>query len=143
MSEADRIPPLDVHLNPPIHDPRRYDFATPQELLNIFQSYPLTEEFIDWVVEHGFLIIYRKDMKAGKGEVVGKFIEVSSHGAPLLRELTLIHELIHVAIPRVWTFPHDRSYERFEAVIDQIAQSYLRQTPFLSALRLKIPASDL
>lgn len=47
----------------PIHDRRRLRFRSPREFKEtLLQHYPLTNQFIDWVVEQGFQIVYIKKL---------------------------------------------------------------------------------
>lgn len=125
-----------MHPSPPIHNKRRLTFGSPEELKKILQDYPLTKDFVDWVVEQGFKIIYQSDWRAGNGLVSwgSRQIMVGSQGKTCLIDKTLVHELIHISVPG----NHDPR-ESHEEAIDQIADIYLNDSGFMKYLKKKIP----
>ncbi len=126
----------------PIHNERRLTFSSPEGLKRILlQDYPLTKEFIDWVVEQGFKIIYQPDLKEGNGLVFGGWgprerreIWVSSQGKASLKDKVLVHELIHISVPG-----NHEPREDYEKTIDQIADIYLNDSEFMKYLKKKMP----
>lgn len=121
----------------PVHDGRRFRFSSPEELKKILlQYYPLTREFIDWVNEQGFRMVYWADWKEGTGSVWWglRQIGVSSKGEAHLIDKTLVHEIIHISVPG-----HHEPEREYEEAIDEVAEVYLTNQEFMDYLKRKIP----
>ncbi|MBS3079503.1 hypothetical protein J4218_05250 [Candidatus Pacearchaeota archaeon] len=137
--------------NAPVHDVRRLSFSSPEELKEIFIKFPLDREFVDWMVSNDFVLWYRPDWGVGLGRILHGYItdgkrviEVGMNGNDFLGgevDLTILHELIHVAIPDIrlglWFG------RKYEGVIDEIAQGYLHRDGFLDYIREYIPSRQI
>jgi hypothetical protein len=117
--------------------------SNPEELKTIVpRHYPLTKEFIDWVVEQGFKISYFPDWREGVGAVWWglRRIALSPKGEQGLIDKVLVHELIHIAIPGVpGSLARLREKERCEEVIDAIADIYLDDPELMEYIKKTIP----
>jgi|SRR3989344_927650 len=122
----------------PIYHEGRYRlgswFGTLEEQ---FRRFPLDEKFINWVAEQGFKIVYDFSWKEGAGNVWWSLrqIMVSPCGEDALVKLTLIHELIHIAIGAPGNIGR-----KYEELIDQIAKEYVKNLEFINYIGKKIPA---
>lgn len=127
-----------------VHDERRLKWHSPEGLKEILKRFPLTKEFVDWVAEQGFKVVYDFSWKEGNGAVFDglRRIMVSPNGSREIIDLTLVHELIHIAaVPgKIFRFTQ-REYEEYEKVIDEIAKEYMKDSEFMSYVREKIPFS--
>ncbi len=123
--------------NYPIYDKRMQRFCSPADLKEIFRRKPLDKKFIDWVVERRFEIVYHFSFEEGSGAVWWgpRWIVVSPHGQDGIANLTLIHELIHVAVPG----NYGNYDQRYEEAIDEIAENYVNDIEFLDYIKRKIP----
>jgi len=151
----------------PLHDERRLCFSKPEDLREVLKKYPLDKGFIDYVRDNGFKIFYEKDIPVGYGAVVyySKELEELGHHSHIiclgignrgnidnkgelsedekkLIDLTLIHELVHIAIPDwrlTWRCQVPFIYKMFDKVIDEIAEEYLKDKDFLDYVKKTIP----
>lgn len=115
------------------------------DIFEEFERLGLTTEFIDWVSEAGFRIVFSRYMLRKRGGVNYQDKEINVYfywGEPLESiNVTIVHELIHIATPRT----SDREtiaslfYREYENVIDKIAEAYSRNTVFMDYVRNKIP----
>ena len=106
----------------------------------VLHYYPLTREFIDWVVKEGFKVWYPSDWKAGTGAVWWslKRIVVSPQGEKRLVDQTLVHELVHIAIPGLPPRSGSmREQEKYEEAIDEIADVYLSDLGLMEYIKEK------
>lgn len=151
----------------PLHDERRLCFSEPEDLRKVLKKYPLDKGFIDYIRDNGFKIVYEKNIPVGYGAVVyysKELEELGYHGHIIylgishswnidnkcdlsgdekkLIDLSLMHELIHVAIPDwrlTWRCQVPFIYKIFDKVIDEIAEQYLKDKDFLDYVKKTIP----
>ncbi len=126
-----------MYVKRPIYDERMQRFYSPADFKEIFRQHPLDRKFIDWVAEQGFKIVYISDWREGNGAVWWglRQIALSSHGQDRIVNLTLIHELIHIAVPG----NYGNYDQRYEEAIDEIAENYVNDIEFLDYIKRKIP----
>ena len=127
----------------PVHDKRRLSFYSPESMITAFLSFSLNKNFIDWVVNQGFKVTYQDTWKPGEGSVWWslKKINVSSKGSPDLVDLTLMHELVEVALSQNITFAYESidNQKKYEESIDKIARQHLKDKEFLDYIKRKLP----
>ena len=116
--------------------------SSPKELKEvILQYYPLTKEFIDWVVKEGFKIQYIPYWKGDRGAVLWSLrrILLGSQGEKKSIEKTLVHEIVHILIPGVpCSTERWETKEEFEKAIDEVADIYFDDLELMEYIRLRI-----
>jgi len=132
----------------PIHNLKRTQFCCIQSIPGIVEKYPLDESFIDWLYDQGFKIKYSFYWEEGRGYLYSKVREivVSGYGSRELVDLTLGHELWHIALNKsVSRFSAMASYRdeyiRFEEALDNAAKITIKDAQFMNYLREKIPSN--
>ena len=97
------------------------------------------------MVKEGFKIRYVPDWKEGMGMVWWglRTIALSPNGKKKLINKVLFHEIVHILIPGVPN-PYEslRTKEKYERVIDEVADVYLGDTELVKYTRQKIPISS-
>jgi len=129
-----------MQYNYPYHDERRMRFNTPEEMKKRFSEFPLNNDFVNWVAVQGYVIVYRRGWKEGTGSVFCNHINVSPNGKPGLADLVLMHELVHIAHSKnidLWT-GRLAEIEKFEKVIDKIAEEHLQNKDLLAYIKKKL-----
>jgi len=138
----------------PVHDPRRRNFTDPESFRDVFKKYPLDKEFVDWVAEQGYEIVYTSEDNLGCGDVyvdprkivigIHPRVDPNLNIDPNLVDLVVVHELIHIAAPdkRMERFNRQgvQIYNPFEKVIDEIAAQYTQDQEFMQHVTSTIPA---
>ena len=118
----------------PIYNKR--GFHSPEDLKESFCRFPLDKQFIDWVAKQGFKIVYDSSWKEGTANVWWSLRQIimSPHGGDALVNLTLVHELVHIAVPG--RFLGEKKYEK---IIDEIAEDHIKNLEFMNYIKAKIP----
>lgn len=120
-----------------VHDKRRLKFSSPEGLKEKLIEYPLTRDFIDSIANQGFKICYRNDDFGSLGVVnYGiKEIWINAHKRPTEIDLTLVHELIHLAVSFSPIIYESIEYEK---IIDKIAEVYTKDKDFMDYIKKTI-----
>ncbi len=131
----------------PVHDKRRLRFNSPEGMIHAFRRFPLNKDFIDWVVDQGYRLVYSPYFKGGEGAVPGgksKSIFISPYGSQDTIDLVIMHELVHVAHSKDinWECGSDEA-EKYDSAIEEIAKDYVKDKAFLAYIKRKIPSEHL
>lgn len=114
----------------------------------VLSTYPLKEDFIEWLAEDGGRIEYHRCWDVGTGHafpsinliqvgVKGTKIELPIKGH-LLREIeiTIAHELVHIATQG---YTERNFKELFEKSIDRETEKYIQNRLFMEKIYRTIP----
>lgn len=128
----------------PIQHPERLRFGTPEQLIRIFEFYPMDEDFLKWVRGQGYIIKLDHDSACGAVYPSLKWIIVGTKDSSIV-DLILGHELVHVALSNncgmrddCWT-PNGKKYMD---TIDSIAERHLRIPGWIDLVRRIIPVNE-
>ncbi len=116
-----------------------------KELEELLAKYPLNYNFIDWAAAKGVTINYIPNPYKQPNDWYGKLEDRCNGSQRILinkdmqekqKDMTLIHELIHLAVPLI---PFNNEFEsENDGTIDRIAVSYVENKDFMGYIKKTI-----
>lgn len=134
----------------PLYNPELHKFNNPQEFREILKGFTFTREFVDWVAEKGYRVIYKRPKTKPRATASvyfdTKLIVVRSPYKHIKRQ-SLAHELIHIAIPDkrlsmdigIYTRHTIGTFWDYEAVIEERSVELAKDDAMMKYIEAKIP----
>lgn len=143
-----------------VYNPFLLNFKDPLDFKTLLGRFPLDLGFVSWSVENNVRVLYDSELpKDYTGLVTLVFnpeirktrpnsglIRICPSLDPEEKDLVLVHELIHIAIPdQRLCFPNCWSlfqYKQYEKAIDDCSRDHIKNRTFFDYLKNSIPFSS-
>ena len=131
----------------PIYDIEYLQFSDPWEIKKIFARKPLDEKFVEWVKSIGYKLTFSPNRGTDRAFTYfdARTISVGIDGPKRFIPATVMHELIHIAMPderfyypryrKLWT---PMEYWTAEKMIEDIAVETVKKNRALVKYAMKI-----